>query len=36
MIENENYVLSLQYLTLFLLKEAEDYANHNIWGFFFS
>lgn len=35
MVENEKYVPSLQYLTLFLLKEAEDYSNHNTWGFFF-
>lgn len=35
MIENEKYVPSLQYLTLFVLKEFEDYSNHNIYGVFF-
>lgn len=30
MTENEKYVPSLQYLTLYVLKEAEDYSNHNM------
>lgn len=30
MIENEKYVPPLQYLTLFVLKEAEDYSSHNM------
>lgn len=33
MIENEKYVSSLQYLTLFALKEAEDYFSHNMLFF---
>lgn len=35
MTENEKYAPSLQYLTLLVLKEVEDYSNHNMWGGFF-
>lgn len=30
MAENKKYVPSLRYLTLFVLKEAEDYSGHNV------